>query len=249
MNYENISHGDMPSDSIKINESHIQKAERVLPVLLEEMKHLDKEKTVIAVCGGSGVGKSEVASLLGYMLTESGKKTYVLSGDNYPHRIPKENDTERLRVYEQLGSGGLNAYLGSPSEINFSEIQQIVDDFKCGKSPIRLKRMGRIPSELWYDDVDFSNTDTLIIEWTHGNSDNYTGVDIPILLNSTPEETLAHRRARNRDGAVDSSFTMMVLGIEQEQLKRQAHKAKIIVTKAGELISYEKYCEHMGVNT
>jgi hypothetical protein len=85
----------------------------------------------------------------------------------------------------------------------------------------------------------------LVIEWTHGNSDNYEGVDIPILLNSTPEETLAHRRARNRDGKTDSAFTTLVLELEQNMLKSQAHKAKIIVSKAGELLSYKEYEEVM----
>ncbi len=56
----------------------------------------------------------------------------------------------------------------------------------------------------------------LVIEWTHGNNPNLNGVDVPILLNSTPEETLAHRRARNRDGKTDSPFTTMVLAIEQD---------------------------------
>ena len=84
-----------------------------------------------------------------------------------------------------------------------------------------------------------------IIEWTHGNSDYYKGVDIPILLNSTPQETLAHRRARNRDGATDSPFTMMVLELEQAMLEKQAKKAKIIISKSGELLSYEDYCRQM----
>ena len=68
-----------------------------------------------------------------------------------------------------------------------------------------------------------------MIEWTHGNSDNYKGVDIPVLLNSTPQETLAQRRARNRDGATDSPFNMMVLELEQAMLEHQAPKAKITI--------------------
>jgi hypothetical protein len=101
--------------------------------------------------------------------------------------------------------------------------------------------MGRTDTELWYEKVDFSNVNVLVIEWTHGNSDNYEGVDFPILLNSTPQETLAHRRARNRDGATDSPFTMLVLELEQEMLMSQAHKAKLIVSKSGELLSYDDY--------
>jgi alpha-galactosidase len=66
-------------------------------------------------------------------------------------------------------------------------------------------------------------------------------VDIPVLLNSTPEETLAHRRSRNRDGKIDSPFTMRVLEIEQQMLHSQANKAKIIISKQGELLTYDEY--------
>ena len=58
---------------------------------------------------------------------------------------------------------------------------------------------------------------------------------------------MAHRRARSRDKGVDSPFTTMVLELEQIKLVRQAHKAKIIVTKGGELISYAEFCKQMGV--
>lgn len=117
--------------------------------------------------------------------------------------------------------------------------------FKSGEDKIWLKRMGRQDTELWYEKVDFSEVSILVIEWTHANSDNYQGVDIPVLLNSTPQETLAHRKARNRDGATDSPFTTMVLELEQEMLKAQAHKAKIIVAKNGKLLSFEEYQELM----
>ena len=89
--------------------------------------------------------------------------------------------------------------------------------------------------------MDFSQKQVLIIEWTHGNSDHFTGVDIPILLNSTPQETLEHRRSRNRDGGVDHPFTTMVLEIEQRMLESNAHKAAIIIAKNGDLLSYAQY--------
>ena len=50
-------------------------------------------------------------------------------------------------------------------------------------------------------------------------------VDIPVLLNSTPEETKNHRRSRARDGKVDSAFTTMVLEIEQEMLDKIGYVA------------------------
>jgi hypothetical protein len=121
----------------------------------------------------------------------------------------------------------------------------VLAEFKSGASTIMLKRMGRTPSELWYDAVDMSSVRVLVIEWTHGNNDNLRGVDIPILLNSTPQETLAHRRSRNRDGAVDAPFTTVVLEIEQALLASQAHKAKLIVSKSGDIVSFSNFMTQM----
>lgn len=146
-----------------------------------------------------------------------------------------------LSSYIEYGKEALRCYLGTTQEIDFEEISGILAAFKEGKECIFLKRMGRTETELWYSAVDFSETEVLIVEWTHGNSDYLKGVDIPILLNSTPEETLAHRRARNRDGKIDSAFTTMVLGIEQKKLHEQARKAAIIVSKDGALLDFAAY--------
>lgn len=290
-----IQYGDMPGDRVEIGEQHITKANIIFVKLLELVKEAagknETNRVVISVCGGSGVGKSETASLLAYYFNKMGIGSYTLSGDNYPHRIPLYNDAERLRIFRKSGlksmvkdgvytderfeiiqrwqeeeqdaneeyckeypwfqsyieggKNGLRDYLGTNNEIDFSEISEIIAAFKNGENTIWLKRMGRTETELWYEKCDFSNTNIMIVEWTHGNSAFLDGVDIPILLNSTPKETLEHRRMRNRDGKTDSPFTMRVLEIEQGMLERQAAKAKIILSKNGELLSFEAYQELM----
>lgn len=289
-----IPHGDMPGDRLVIGEDHIKKAEVLFPLLLQEMERLTRsgqKKIVVCVCGGSGVGKSEIASILAFWLNSSGIGTYVLSGDNYPRRFPALNDAERLRCFRSAGvrgmvqegkagrqdfaalrrmqeqfvdadpacarehpwfacylrSGrrGLEQYLGTRSEICFEEVAEVLRQFHGGQADIWLRRLGRTDNALWYDCIDFSEKEVLILEWTHGNSDAFQGVDIPIFLNSTPQETLAHRRARNRDGKSDSAFTTLVLQIEQGLLAGQAHKAKIILAKSGEVLPYPKYKERM----
>lgn len=292
---DSIPGGDMPGDKIKIGPQHIQKAQIIFPKLLELLiPALDKnpyQRAVVAVCGGSGVGKSEIASLISYYLNRMGLGSYVLSGDNYPHRIPKYNNAERLRIfrksgieglishgqylkgrysilkeiqesgndsnpdyinhypwlsfYQSAGRNGLKNYLGTMNEIDFKELTGIISRFKNGESRIFIKRMGREETELWYDPVDFSDKNIMIIEWTHGNNHNLQGVDIPVMLNSTPQETLEHRKSRNRDGATDSSFTTMVLEIEQEMLISQAPKAKLIMSKSGEILTYRDFVKIM----
>lgn len=289
-----IPHGDMPGDKVEINRGHIDKANTTFPLLLPMAAEAAEQtgRAVIAVCGGSGVGKSETASLLSHYFRSAGVGTYTLSGDNYPRRIPMYNDAERvrvfrvggmrgmleagvyteaagaqlrrlwaaeadadpkeaagrewLRIYQAEGRKALAGYLGTPQEQDYDELSAIIAKFKAGGDTILLKRMGRIEDERWYEPVDFSQTNVLVIEWTHGNSDFLHGVDIPILLNSTPEETRAHRRARARDGKTDSAFTTMVLEIEQEELDRCAHKAKIIISKSGEVLTFDQYRRLMG---
>ena len=292
---DSISKGDMPGDQVNIGLWHIQKAQIIFPKLLEllitSLEENPYQRSVVVVCGGSGVGKSETASLISYYLNRMGIGSYTLSGDNYPHRIPKYNDAERLRVfrksgidgliangqylegrhkilkdlqesgddsapdfvshypwlsdYQSAGRSGLQNYLGTPKEIDFKELTGIISRFKNGESSIFLKRMGRDETELWYDLVDFSDRNVMVIEWTHGNNHNIQGVDIPILLNSTPQETLEHRRSRNRDGATDSSFTTMVLEIEQGMLVLQAPRAKLILSKSGEILAYSDFVKLM----
>src|SRR5665647_2616786 len=64
---EDIPHGDMPGDQVSIAPSHIAKATRLFPLLVEKLLSALGERgagrAVVAVAGGSGVGKSEIASL------------------------------------------------------------------------------------------------------------------------------------------------------------------------------------------
>lgn len=253
---EDIPHGDMPGDKVHVDQNHIQKVTTLFPKLLPElcrvMEQSPCEKAVITVCGGSGVGKSESASVLAYFLNSFGIGAYVLSGDNYPRRIPMYNDAERLSIfrsagmkaladegrltseiseairafqkeeqdadpslcanhpymetYQKAGRFALKGYLGTEKEQGFEILSDILSRFKQGASEIYLKRMGRTDTELWYEKVDFSKIHVIVLEWTHGNSDGFTGVDIPVLLNSTPKETAVYRRLRARDGKTDSPF-------------------------------------------
>lgn len=293
-----IPQGDMPGDRISIDGGHSAKAQLIFRELVKMLPDVLAEskcgRAVITVCGGSGVGKSEIASLLTFYFNRLGIGSYTLSGDNYPRRIPVYNDAERLRIFRESGlrnmiregvyteehfavlqkfqregtdadtsrmqeypwlssylSGGrqgLERYLGTPEEINFLELEHIVWEFKEGAEQIWLKRMGRDDAAMWFEQVDFRGISLLLIEWTHGNSDFYQGVDVPVLLNSTPQETLEHRRRRNRDGKTGSPFTTLVLNVEQQELAQQAHKAKLIVSRQGELLSYEQYLAQMKEN-
>ena len=197
-----------------------------------------------------------------HLFREGGLKGLVKGGEytkerfDIVHKLQEDGndaDPENIKKYpwyESYINGGRNAlkeYLGTANELAFKEVEDVVNQFKSGAEKIWLKRMGRSNTQIWYDDVNFKDIGVLLIEWTHGNSDYFDGVDIPILLHSTPQETLKYRLLRNRDCGIDSPFTAMVLNIEQGTLVEQAHKAKIIILPNGDRLSYEEYCKYIGM--
>ncbi|MCF0142222.1 MAG: adenylyl-sulfate kinase, partial [Parasporobacterium sp.] len=207
--------------------------------LLKELKDIDGTKAVVTISGCSGSGKTTLAAILSFYLNHMGLGTYVLSGDNYPHRIPMDNDAERTRLFEEGGTEALKGYLGTEEELGFCEVSEVIRKFKEGANVISLRRLGREPGSLSYEDVNFENISVLIIEWTHGGSKFLKGADIPVLICSTPAQTLPLRMARARDPEPDSPFMEIVLGIEQQLIMDAAPEAKILISHEGNIIKYE----------
>ena len=192
-------------------------------------------RLVISVYGGSGSGKTTIAAALQQYFLNDNTACYVLTGDNYPHRIPMRNDEERLNVYNESGEEGLRGYLGTPKEIDFDRINKELSEFKAGKDIIEIKHMGREDGDISYDETDFTGIKVLILEWTHGGSEYLKGVDIPVFLESSPEETKARRIKRGRDENAASPFICRVVELEQEKLDLQGKNARIVVGRDGKV--------------
>ena len=79
----------------------------------------------------------------------------ICSRADYPHRIPKRNDEERMRVYK-AGEDGLRGYLGTKKEIDFDRINEVLAAFHEGKDSITLRHMGREDGEISSGEADFS---------------------------------------------------------------------------------------------
>lgn len=257
----------------------IRNAERLFPLILEKTEERKEKKTIISISGGSGVGKTGMAFLLQNMFEKQGKKSLIISGDNYPHRIPMYNDAERiarfrmsglngliterlytdevkekllelqkagrdaeeqedmqwLSIYQKYGDKALTDYLGTDQELDYEAVSNLLMQFHGGTSQLLLRHMGRTPDDIWYDRMDVSDTDILILEWTHGNSTYLHGVDVSVVLISTPEETLENRKKRNRDTAIDSPFVARVLRIEQKKINDGLDRADIIQDMHGRI--------------
>lgn len=191
------------------------------------------EKMVISIFGGSGCGKTTLSAVISQYFLNDGIGCYVLNGDNYPIRIPKHNDEERQRIYSEKGIDGLAGYLGTPNEIDYDAVNKVLAEFKKSEKFIALRKLGREAGEVSYEDVDFHDIRILLLEWTHGGSEYLSGVDLPVYIDSVPEDTLSNRLKRNRDENAGSELIKTVLNVEQEKLVKQAKRAKIVISRDG----------------
>ena len=202
---------------------------------------IDNDKCVISLYGGSGSGKSTIARILKKKLEKNNHKVFILTGDNYPRLIPSLNDAKRIEIYNEKGINGLRDYLGSDEEIDYDLCNKVLKEFKDGCDKVTIKEMGRTNDSIRYVEYDFNEIDILILEWTHGNNERLKYIDIPVFLDSTPEETMAIRVKRAKDDFADSPFVSMVLHLEQELLHSEIDTAKVMVSLEGNIISRQEY--------
>lgn len=221
-------------EAYQIALTEVELARKLYEVIKKHI-HMQGERTVVSIFGGSGCGKTTVSAVISQYFLNDGTGCYVLSGDHYPRRIPMYNDEERQRIFDEKGTEGLYEYLGTPDEIEFDAVNQVIAEFKSGETSISLKKMGREEGEISYEDTDFRDIQILLIEWAHGGSEFLSGVDVPIYIDSTPEGTLQNRVKRNRDKNAASELIRTVLDIEQKKLLRQEKNAKIIVSRDGDI--------------
>jgi alpha-galactosidase len=223
--------GDMFGDKIVIGDGHTRQVEALFPKVLSLPK-----KSVITVGGPSGSGKSEIGSLLGTCFINANRNTYVISCDNYPHRPPRINDQRRAELYKQGGEAALVDYLGTPNEIDFSRMNQLIADFKSGASELNLRIMD-CKNNCVADDnrtLDVSEIEILVLEGTW--SALVEDVDVRIFLDSDFKKTLEHRKKRARDPL--TPFGETVLTIEQKKLERiRDTRADIVINPEAEILS------------
>ena len=196
---------------------YMQRAEKLLALLQSDFGVPRATRTVIAVAGESGSGKSVTAIDLAAVLDRAGIRSAIIHQDNYFVRPPRTNHEHRLT---DIGSVG-------PGEVQMDLIGEHMRAFRAGHAAVTAPVVDYPGNRFLTQQLDFSATDVLVVEGTYALFLDDT--DIRIFLEATYADSAERRRARDRDP--DAPIIATILDIEHRIIAPQVTRADIVISR------------------
>ena len=185
---------------------------------LERQFGLGREgRTVVAIAGESGSGKSISATALAAVLAARGRSAVVLHQDDYFIRPPRANHAHRISDLSGVG----------PHEVRLELLASHIAGFRAGRDVPDAPRADHHTDSFVTRRLDLATASVLIVEGTYVLT--LEDSDVRIFLEATHEETAERRRRRNRD--VDAPISDRILDIEHALIALQARRADILVDR------------------
>ena len=186
-------------------------------LLLQHALRTRGSRTVIAIAGESGSGKSVTALCLARALGAVNLPADVLHQDDYFHRPPSTNHAHRVCDLRSVG----------PQEVDLAQLRAHVAAFRNGTTRVDTPRVDYAGDRFVRTVRDFSQRAILIVEGTYVLE--HVHADIRIFLDATSDDTRDRRRDRARD--VDAPIVEEVLAIEHPLIAAQARLADIRIDR------------------
>ncbi|MBW2674331.1 MAG: hypothetical protein JRD89_13135, partial [Deltaproteobacteria bacterium] len=219
--------GDPP----EVEERHGKAARGLLSHIVERAQQARraKKRAVVVLGGESGVGKTEIAEYLRYLLRSEKMRGVTIAGDAFFRLAPEANHRARLEAYEQ---GRLEQYVGS-GEVDLERLDEVLKDATDRNidevfvpSDCRRLDSRRYPSV----PVSLAGADVVLVDLTYGLV--LKNVTLKIFLESDYQGRIATVKKRNlaRDPDQDFAFIQKVLEIEHRIIQEMKERADIVVT-------------------
>jgi len=209
----------MLEDVLLIKDMHYRAAEDILQKL---MPLKTGNKTVIAICGESGTGKSELAHVLGRKIRNAGKRAKILHSDNYYKIAPREKTEWRKKHGTE--SIGVDEY-------NWKLINSNIREFREGSIAVMpcVDLLTDLEDTLT---TDFKQIDYLIFEGLYAIK---ADVDLRIFIDLTYHDTKKSQVLRGKEP--QNEFRLKVLKREHEVLQSLRPMADLIVSKEFDVLT------------
>ncbi len=202
-------------ERLDLEPTHLILARSILDLLEGQFGLGQEDRTVVAIAGESGSGKSISATALAAVLEARGMTAVVLHQDDYFIRPPRTNHAHRIGDLSSVG----------PHEVRLDLLATHIAEFRAGRDVADAPRADHSTDSFVTRRLDLAAASVLIVEGTYVLT--LQDSDVRIFLEATHEETAERRRRRNRD--VDAPIIDRILSIEHDIIARQARRADILV--------------------
>ena len=209
----------MRGDVLIIEEYHIKAAKDIVQHLTGEIKSINR-RYIITIGGESGSGKSEMGKAIQGELETVEIKALILGQDDYFVLPPRSNDVKRREN---------SKWLGPHVEVKMKNLEKNIINALKGVKTIKKPLIDYEKNEILEEIVDLEGVGVLIAEGTYTSL--LRNVDRRIFIDRNFEDTLAHRRKRERGEEVGDPFIERILETEHKIIAGHKHLADILITK------------------
>ena len=207
----------MGGERLNLEPAHLALAQLLLAKLEGQFGLGREDRTVVAIAGESGSGKSISAMAIADVLSARGISVVVLHQDDYFIRPPRANHAHRIGDLSSVG----------PHEVRLDLLASHIADFRAGRAVPDAPRADHHGDSFVSRRLDLGTASVLVVEGTYALTLHDS--DVRIFLEATHEETAERRRLRNRD--VDAPIIDRILAIEHELIALQARRADIVIDR------------------
>jgi len=232
----------MRGDVLIIEDYHIKAAKGIVQHLIGDIKST-KRRYIITIGGESGSGKSEMGKAIQDELEAAGIKAVILGQDDYFVLPPRSNDAAGIKAVilgqddyfvlpprsNDLKRRENSKWLGPHVEVKMKNLEKNIINALKGVKTIKKPLIDYEKNEILEEIVDLEGVGVLIAEGTYTSL--LRNVDRRIFIDRNFEDTLAHRRKRERGEEVGDPFIERILETEHKIIAGHKHLADILITK------------------
>ena len=203
----------MIGDIVIIEEIHERKAEIIYPKIIDKYSG---NKMVITICGTSGTGKTEIATVLQRNLfyKDGIKAKQIHIDDYYTTDFHTRNQNRK-----ETGIIGKD-------EINWAKLNHVVEIFRSNLPKLYVRRIHKFIDSVEYCICNNRKIDVLIVEGLYGNY--LDDKDYAVYLEGNISQTYKFRKKRGKEDP-DNNFRQVVLSIESEDVLNSKHHSDLVV--------------------